>query len=234
MAVIPDEVWAEEVLLAASERFQTGTNLNAWLRRIIRLSEEESRTATPHCRRHRLTAVLRGYCQSSVLTGISLCSVKSSLHRARCRLRAELGSYGHLIACWRLRSGSFGWASVRIWWDPTRQSGGGAVPAWPGAHRAPDRCRTARPRALACQHVSADSGHPLRFAQHGEDPSAADLPQTRGDLALTGPAAGCRPAAALNHPRLGDELIRLPGQHQGVRPERSALAHPGRRLGQIT
>ena len=31
--------------------------------------------------------------QISVLTGIPLGSVKSSLHRARCRLRAELGSY---------------------------------------------------------------------------------------------------------------------------------------------
>jgi RNA polymerase sigma-70 factor (ECF subfamily) len=34
-----------------------------------------------------------GYLQISVLTGIPLGSVKSSLHRARCQLRAELGSY---------------------------------------------------------------------------------------------------------------------------------------------
>ena len=34
-----------------------------------------------------------GYRQISAVTGIPLGSVKSSLHRARCRLRAELGSY---------------------------------------------------------------------------------------------------------------------------------------------
>ena len=34
-----------------------------------------------------------GYRQISALTGIPLGSVKSSLHRARCQPRAELGSY---------------------------------------------------------------------------------------------------------------------------------------------
>ena len=34
-----------------------------------------------------------GYRQISTLTGIPLGSVKSCLHRARCRLRTELGIY---------------------------------------------------------------------------------------------------------------------------------------------
>lgn len=174
MAVIADEVWAEDVLrayaaslypaalrmagnppdaddlmqetfakaLAASERFQPGTNLNAWLRRIMLntfISGYRKRRAEPQLitadatgsrlffgQSHdisaedqvvrrlldaNLTVALRalpdrqrmvvyladleglGYRQISVLTGIPLGSVKSSLHRARCRLRAELGSY---------------------------------------------------------------------------------------------------------------------------------------------
>jgi len=174
MAVIADEVWAEDVLrayaaslypaalrmtgnppdaddllqetfakaLAASKRFQPGTNLNAWLRRIMLntfISGYRKRRAEPQLvtadatgsqlfirQSHdisaedqvvrrlldaNLTAALRalphrqrmvvyladleglGYRQVSALTGIPLGSVKSSLHRARCRLRAELGSY---------------------------------------------------------------------------------------------------------------------------------------------
>ena len=174
MAVIADEVWAEDVLrayaaslypaalrmtgnppdaddlmqetfakaLAASERFQPGTNLNAWLRRIMLntfISGYRKRRAEPQLvavdatgsqflfvqsrdgsaedqvvRRlldANLTAALRalpdrqrtviyladleglGYGQISTLTGIPLGSVKSSLHRARSRLRAELGSH---------------------------------------------------------------------------------------------------------------------------------------------
>jgi RNA polymerase sigma-70 factor, ECF subfamily len=174
MAVVADEVWAEDVLrayaaslypaalrmtgnppdaddlmqetfakaLAASERFQPGTNLNAWLRRIMLntfISGYRKKRAGPQLitadatgswlffgqshdisaedqvvRRlldSNLTAALRalpdrqrmvvyladleglGYRQISVLTGIPLGSVKSCLHRARCRLRAELGSY---------------------------------------------------------------------------------------------------------------------------------------------
>jgi RNA polymerase sigma-70 factor, ECF subfamily len=125
--------------LAASERFRPGTNLNAWLRRIMLntfISGYRKRQTEPQlvtidagaqpllARSHHgsaedqvvrsmldatLTAALRalphrqrmvvyladleglGYLQISALTGIPLGSVKSSLHRARCRLRAELG-----------------------------------------------------------------------------------------------------------------------------------------------
>ena len=175
MAVVADEVWAEDVLrayaaslypaalrmagnppdaddlmqetfakaLAASERFRPGTNLNAWLRRIMLntfISGYRKRRAEPQlitadatgsrlffgqshdisAEDHEvvrrlldadLTAALRalpdrqrmvvyladleglGYRQISAVTGIPLGSVKSSLHRARVRLRAELGSY---------------------------------------------------------------------------------------------------------------------------------------------
>jgi RNA polymerase sigma-70 factor, ECF subfamily len=128
--------------LAASARFEPGTNLNAWLRRIMTntfISGYRKRRAGPrfitedalgsHLLRARshdgpaedqvvrclldadLTAALRalpdrhkmviyladleglGYRQISALTGIPLGSVKSCLHRARCRLRAELGDY---------------------------------------------------------------------------------------------------------------------------------------------
>ena len=48
--------------------------------------------------KHRIVVYLAdleglGYRQISALTGIPLGSVKSSLHRARYRLRAELGAY---------------------------------------------------------------------------------------------------------------------------------------------
>ena len=128
--------------LAASGRFQPGTNLNAWLRRIMIntfISAYRKRRAEPQfvtgdaigsrllCAQSRdgsaedqvvgrlldadLTAALRAlpnrhrtivyladleglaYRQISVLTGIPLGSVKSCLHRARYRLRAELGAY---------------------------------------------------------------------------------------------------------------------------------------------
>ena len=128
--------------LAASARFQPGTNLNAWLRRIMIntfISGYRKRRAEPRLvtgdavgsqllgARSRdgsaedqvvgrlldthLTAALRalpyrhrtvvyladleglGYRQISALTGIPLGSVKSCLHRARHRLRAELGDY---------------------------------------------------------------------------------------------------------------------------------------------
>ena len=47
--------------------------------------------------RHKIVVYLAdlqglGYRQISALTGIPLGSVKSCLHRARCRLRAELGA----------------------------------------------------------------------------------------------------------------------------------------------
>ena len=128
--------------LAASGQFRPGTNLNAWLRRIMLntfISGYRKRRAEPQLvtaditgtqllsaqsydgsaedqvvRRlldANLTAALRalpdrqrmvvyladlqglGYRQICTLTGIPLGSVKSSLHRARSRLRAELGSY---------------------------------------------------------------------------------------------------------------------------------------------
>jgi RNA polymerase sigma-70 factor, ECF subfamily len=128
--------------LAASERFQAGTNLNAWLRRIMlntfisgyRKSRAEPQFVTGDVMgsqlicvrsrdgsaedqvvgrlldpdvvaalrglpdRHRIVVYLAdleglGYRQISALTGIPLGSVKSCLHRARCRLRAELGAH---------------------------------------------------------------------------------------------------------------------------------------------
>jgi RNA polymerase sigma-70 factor (ECF subfamily) len=128
--------------LAASERFQSGTNLNAWLRRIMintfisgyRKSRAEPRFVTADAMgsqlscarshdgsaedqvvgrlldpdviaalrelpdRHRTVVYLSdlqglGYRQISALTGIPLGSVKSCLHRARYRLRTELGAY---------------------------------------------------------------------------------------------------------------------------------------------
>ena len=128
--------------LAASGRFQPGTNLNAWLRRImintfisgcrksragpqfvtaeamgsLRLRAPSSdgsaedqvvgRLLDPEViaalrvlpDRHRIVVYLAdlqglGCRQISALTGIPLGSVKSCLHRARCRLRAELGGW---------------------------------------------------------------------------------------------------------------------------------------------
>ena len=128
--------------LAASGQFRPGTNLNAWLRRIMLntfISGYRKRRAEPQlvtadttgtqllsAQSHdgsaedqvvrrlldaHLTAALRalpdrqrmvvyladlqglGYQQISALTGIPLGSVKSCLHRARYRLRAELGTY---------------------------------------------------------------------------------------------------------------------------------------------
>lgn len=128
--------------LAASERFQPGTNLNAWLRRIMintfisgyrrsqagpqfitgdvmgsqlicvqshdgsaedqvvgRLLDPDVIAALRELPdKHRIVVYLAdleglGYRQISALTGIPLGSVKSSLHRARYRLRAELGAY---------------------------------------------------------------------------------------------------------------------------------------------
>jgi RNA polymerase sigma-70 factor, ECF subfamily len=128
--------------LAASARFRPGTNLNAWLRRIMIntfISGYRKNRAQPQfvtgdavsarllCARSpdgsaedqvvrrlldpEVIAVLRelpdryrivvyladleglGYRQISALTGMPLGSVKSCLHRARCRLRAELRAY---------------------------------------------------------------------------------------------------------------------------------------------
>jgi RNA polymerase sigma-70 factor, ECF subfamily len=128
--------------LAASGRFQPGTNLNAWLRRIMIntfISGYRKRRAEPQFvtadaagaqllgvrspggsaedqvvgrlldpeviavlrvlpDRHKIVVYLAdleglGYRQISALTGIPLGSVKSCLHRARGRLRAELGAY---------------------------------------------------------------------------------------------------------------------------------------------
>ena len=128
--------------LAAWNRFEPGTNLNAWLRRIMIntfISDYRKRRGEPrfvpadatspplfwiqshdgsaedqvlrHVIDGRLTAALRtlperyrvvvyladleglGYQQISTATGIPLGSVKSCLHRARHRLRGQLGDY---------------------------------------------------------------------------------------------------------------------------------------------
>jgi RNA polymerase sigma-70 factor, ECF subfamily len=128
--------------LTASRQFRAGTNLNAWLRRIMinvfisgyrkRRAEPQFVTADaagPHLAcaqsgdgsaedqvvrglldadliaalralpdRHRTVVYLAdleglGYRQISELTGIPLGSVKSCLHRARHRLRADLAAY---------------------------------------------------------------------------------------------------------------------------------------------
>jgi RNA polymerase sigma-70 factor (ECF subfamily) len=128
--------------LAASGRFEPGTNLNAWLRRIMIntfISGYRKKRAEPQfvpadsvspqllgarshdgsaedqvlgCLldadltaalqalpdRHRVVVYLAdleglGYQQISAVTGIPLGSVKSCLHRARHKLRAELGGY---------------------------------------------------------------------------------------------------------------------------------------------
>jgi len=128
--------------LAASGQFEAGTNLNAWLRRIMIntfISGYRKKRAEPlfvpadsispqllgaqspdgsaedqvlrYLLDADLTAALRalpdrhrvviclsdleglGYRQISAVTGIPLGSVKSCLHRARHRLRAELGGY---------------------------------------------------------------------------------------------------------------------------------------------
>jgi RNA polymerase sigma-70 factor (ECF subfamily) len=128
--------------LAASARFQPGTNLNAWLRRIMintfisgyrknraqpqfvtgdAVSAQLLRARSPDGSaedqvvgrlldpeviavlrelpdRYRIVVYLAdleglGYRQISALTGMPLGSVKSCLHRARCRLRAELSAY---------------------------------------------------------------------------------------------------------------------------------------------
>jgi RNA polymerase sigma-70 factor, ECF subfamily len=128
--------------LTASGQFRPGTNLNAWLRRIminVFISGYRKRRAEPQFvtadaigpqllgaqsgdgsaedqvvrglldadliaalralpDRHRTVVYLAdleglGYRQISALTGIPLGSVKSSLHRARHRLRADLAAY---------------------------------------------------------------------------------------------------------------------------------------------
>ena len=128
--------------LAASGQFEGGTNLKAWLRRIMIntfISGYRKRRAEPQTvpadsvrpqllgarshdgsaedqvlgylldadltaalqnlpDRHRVVVCLAGleglgYQQISAVTGIPLGSVKSCLHRARHKLRAELGGY---------------------------------------------------------------------------------------------------------------------------------------------
>ena len=143
---VPDaEDLVQETLakaLAACGQFRPGTNLKAWLHRIMTnlyISGYRKRRAEPRFvtgdaagpqllsarsrdgsaedqvvgrlldadltaalralpDRHRMVVYLAdleglGYRQISALTGIPLGSVKSCLHRARYRLRAELGAY---------------------------------------------------------------------------------------------------------------------------------------------
>ncbi len=134
--------------LTASEQFRPGTNLNAWLRRIminVFISGYRKRRAEPQFvtgdaagpqllgapshdgsaedqvvrrlldadliaalralpDRHRTVVYLAdleglGYRQISALTGIPLGSVKSCLHRARHRLRADLAAHASRGHC---------------------------------------------------------------------------------------------------------------------------------------
>jgi RNA polymerase sigma-70 factor, ECF subfamily len=138
--------------LAASASFQRGTNLNAWLRRIMvntfisgyRRSQGEPKFVTGDAvvsqslraespggsaedqavgdlmapkviaalrelpDGHRIVVYLAdmqglGYGQITALTGIPLGTVKSSLHRARLKLRVALGAYA--FDYWRLGRG---------------------------------------------------------------------------------------------------------------------------------
>jgi RNA polymerase sigma-70 factor (ECF subfamily) len=90
--VTPDSVGSQllraESHQGSAEDFVVGRLLNADLTEALR--------ALPD--RHRMVVYLSdlqglGYQQISALTGIPLGSVKSCLHRARNRLRAELGAY---------------------------------------------------------------------------------------------------------------------------------------------
>ena len=74
----------------------------------------------------------------------------------------------------------------------------GSAPSSRGARRALDRRRGAGPPASADQHLPANRGHALHFTQHGEDPPAVDLPETRSGVTLGGPRASGRPAPALS------------------------------------
>ena len=114
----------------------------------------------------------------------------------------------HRAAGGRLRGRARGPAAVR----PVRRAAGdrgarGARrparhrPVQPDARRALDRGRGAGPPAAADQHLPADRGHALHFAQHGQDPPALDLPETRGGVTLGGPRTGRRPAPALSQLR---------------------------------
>jgi len=94
MAVTADGVWAEDVLRSYV------TSLYPAALRITRNTPDADLTmalrALPD--RHRTVVFLAdleglGYRQISALTGIPIGSVKSCLHRARSRLRAELGAY---------------------------------------------------------------------------------------------------------------------------------------------
>src|ERR1022692_2427562 len=54
-----------------------------------------------------------------------------------------------------------------------------------GASRsAADSCRAAGSETPADQQLRADGGHPLHLPQYGEDPSAVDLPEAGGVLAV--------------------------------------------------
>jgi predicted dithiol-disulfide oxidoreductase (DUF899 family) len=55
-------------------------------------------------------------------------------------------------------------------------------------------------QAAADQHLPADGGHALHLAEHGQDPSAVDLPEARGGLALRSDRAGSRAAPTLTRP----------------------------------
>jgi RNA polymerase sigma-70 factor (ECF subfamily) len=120
MAVAADGVWAEDALrvfgrsLYPAALRMTGSAPDAISSQLLRAESHSGSAedlvvgrllnsdltaalrALPH--RHRVVVYLAdlqglGYQQISALTGIPLGSVKSCLHRARNRLRAELGAY---------------------------------------------------------------------------------------------------------------------------------------------
>ena len=92
MAVTADGVWAEDVLRLY------GTSLYPAALRITGNAPEVIAALRELPDRYRIVVYLAdleglGYQQITALTGIPLGSVKSCLHRARCRLRAELSAY---------------------------------------------------------------------------------------------------------------------------------------------
>ena len=89
MAITSDGVWAEDVLRAyAASLYPAALRMTGNPPDADDLVQETFAKALYLADLEGL-----GYRQICILTGIPLGSVKSSLHRARSRLRAQLGSY---------------------------------------------------------------------------------------------------------------------------------------------